>query len=257
MSNLFLDKLSFTIGQKKLLDDISLEVKDGEFVGLIGPNGCGKSTLLKNIYKIHKPDCGIIKLNDMDVLSVSNKTLAKELSVMVQENVVEFDMPVIEMVKLGRFVHKKMFVDSSKEDTEIALHYLNEVGMAGFEERSFSSLSGGEKQRVLVARALAQETKFIILDEPTNHLDIGYQYQIMNILKRQNLTVFSSIHDLNIASVYCDRVIVMNKGKIVASGNPAEVITSDLIKSIFNIKSCVEISKLTNRPQICYLPEAV
>ena len=126
--------------------------------------------------------------------------------------------------------------------------------MEGFEERSFLSLSGGEKQRTLVARALVQQTDLIILDEPTNHLDIGYQYQIMSILKKQDMTVFSSIHDLNIAACYCDKIILMKKGKIVDVGTPAEVFTPDKIQHLFGVETEVTTNQATGRPNIIFRP---
>lgn len=256
MSELRVSGLDYTISNKKILDQILVNVLEGEFVGLIGPNGCGKSTLLKNIYKVYKPDCGEIRLGELDALRVSNMALAKELAVMVQENSVEFDMPVIEMVMLGRYVHRKHFQDTSKEDLAIARKYLAEVGLPDFEERSFRSLSGGEKQRVLVARALAQDTRFIILDEPTNHLDIGYQYLIMSILKRQKVTIFAAMHDLNIAAYYCDKVVMMEKGRIVATGTPEEAFTEERIRALFHIDTHITRNERTGRMQISYEPDA-
>lgn len=155
---------------------------------------------------------------------------------------------------LGRYAHKRLLQDSSEKDHAIAEKYLEEVGMKGYEERSFLSLSGGEKQRVLLARALSQEAELIVLDEPTNHLDIKYQYQIMNILKRQDMTVFTSVHDLNIASLYCDRIVVLKKGKLVKIGTPEEVITPEMIRYLYGIDSEVHMSETTGRPQIQFLP---
>ena len=185
---------------------------------------------------------------------VNDKEFAKKMAVMVQENTVEFDLTVIDMVMLGRYAHKRLLQDSSEKDHAIAEKYLEEVGMKGYEERSFLSLSGGEKQRVLLARALSQEAELIILDEPTNHLDIKYQYQIMNILKRQDMTVFTSVHDLNIASLYCDRIVVLKKGDLVKIGTPEEVITPEMIHYLYGIDSEVRINKTTGRPQIQFLP---
>ena len=212
-----------TFDGKLIVDGVSLGIREGDFVGLVGPNGCGKSTLLKNIYKVYKPDAGAVFIDGKSTADMSSRETAREMSVMQQENNVEFDMTVYDMVMLGRYAHQKMFGTDMVSEREKVLAGIREVGMEGFEERSFLSLSGGEKQRTLVARALVQQAKLIILDEPTNHLDIGYQYQIMNILKRQNLTVFSSIHDLNVAACYCDRILLMKKGRIVDAGTPEQV----------------------------------
>ena len=187
---------------------------------------------------------------------MKSKELARKMSVMIQENNVEFDMNVLDMVLLGRYAHKKMLGNMTPEDYEIARKALEEVGMAEYEERSFLSLSGGEKQRILIARVLAQQTDFIILDEPTNHLDIQYQFQIMDILKSQDATVFSSVHDLNIAGYYCDRIIVMKKGRIIHCGAPEEVLTSQIIDELYHIRSEIRENKYTGRKQVYYIPNS-
>ena len=164
--------LDYQIGGKSILEQICLEVKDGEFVGLIGPNGCGKSTLLKNIYRTYKPDRDTIFLNEKDVLDFSFKKMAAEMAVMAQENHVEFDFEVRDMVMFGRYAKKKFLEGDSATDKKLCEKCLREVGLTGYEHRSYLSLSGGEKQRVLLARVLMQESAFIVLDEPTNHLDL-------------------------------------------------------------------------------------
>ena len=175
--------LDYQIDGKSILEQICLEVQDGEFVGLVGPNGCGKSTLLKNIYRTYKPGRGTVFLNEKDVLDFSFKKMAGEMAVMAQENHVEFDFEVRDMVMFGRYAKKKFLQGDSAEDKKLCEKCLKEVGLSGYEHRSYLSLSGGEKQRVLLARVLMQESAFIVLDEPTNHLDVSYQYQIMDILK--------------------------------------------------------------------------
>nr|WP_329885822.1 ABC transporter ATP-binding protein [Pseudoramibacter sp. HA2172] len=173
---------------------------------------------------------------------------------MVQENNAAFDLTVLDMVMLGRYAHKKMLQDSSKEDKAIAEKCIEEVGMGGYEARSFLSLSGEEKQCVLLARALSQKAELIVLDEPTNHLDIKFQYQIMNILKRQDVTVFTSVHDLNTAALYCDRIVVIKKGKLVTIGTPEEVLRPEMIRYLYGMESEEHINKMTGRPQIQFLP---
>lgn len=248
-------KLTYSIDSKLIIDGIDLGVEEGSFVGIVGPNGCGKSTLLKNIYKVYKPDSGAVYIDGKDVAAMGSKEKAHNMSVMQQENNVEFDMTVFDMVMLGRYSHQKMFRNDKAADRRIVRQYLKEVGMEGYEDRSFLSLSGGEKQRTLVARALVQQAPLIVLDEPTNHLDIGYQYQIMNILKRQKLTVLSSIHDLNVASCYCDRIILMKKGHVVAAGTPQEMFIPELIKELFGIDTQIFINQSTKKPNIVFLPE--
>ena len=247
--------IKYSIDQKLIVKGVSLGIREGDFVGLIGPNGCGKSTLLKNIYKVYKPDSGTVYIDGRDLSEMSSKETAKEMSVMQQENNVEFDMTVYDMVMLGRFAHQNLWNNDKIREREIVENAIKEVGMEGYEERSFLSLSGGEKQRTLVARALVQESKLIILDEPTNHLDIGYQYQIMNILKAQNLTVFSSIHDMNIAACYCDKIIMMKSGHIVKVGTPEEVIVPDMIKGLFGVDTQITKNPITGKPNVIFLPE--
>jgi len=255
MEKLRVDNLDYSIMDKSIIRDISLNIDEGEFIGLIGPNGCGKSTLLKNIYKVYKPDQGTVYIDGDDIGKIGGKETAKKMSVMVQENNVEFDIDVLDMVMLGRYAYKKLFSDSTKEDMEITRKALDAVGMRGYENRSFFSLSGGEKQRALIARALTQQARLIILDEPTNHLDIGYQYQVMSILKKQAVTVFASVHDLNIALYYCDRVILMDQGEIVARGKPDQVITSEMVRRVFNINARVEANAVMGKKQIIFMPD--
>ena len=246
--------ITYSIDGKTIVDSVSLEIEEGCFMGLVGPNGCGKSTLLKSIYRTYKPDSGVVYIDGKSTDDMTNRELARELSVMQQENNIEFDMTVFDMAMLGRFAHQKMFGNDMLRERELVRQALKEVGMAGYEERSFLSLSGGEKQRTLVARALVQKAPMIILDEPTNHLDIGYQYQIMSILKKQNLTVFSSVHDLNIAACYCDKVILMKKGKIVDVGTPEEMFVPDKIKYLFGVDTQITTNSATGKPNIMFLP---
>ena len=247
--------IKYSIDQKLIVKGVSLGIKEGDFVGLIGPNGCGKSTLLKNIYKVYKPDSGAVYIDGRDLSEMTSKETAREMSVMQQENNVEFDMTVYDMVMLGRFAHQNLWNNDKIREREIVESAIKEVGMEGYEDRSFLSLSGGEKQRTLVARALVQQSKLIILDEPTNHLDIGYQYQIMNILKAQDLTVFSSIHDMNIAACYCDKIIMMKAGHIVKVGTPKEVMVPDMIKGLFGVDTKITENPVTGKPNVIFLPE--
>ena len=247
--------IKYSIDQKLIVKGVSLGIQEGDFVGLIGPNGCGKSTLLKNIYKVYKPDSGAVYIDGRDLSEMTSKETAKEMSVMQQENNVEFDMTVYDMVMLGRFAHQNLWNNDKIREREIVEDAIREVGMEGYEDRSFLSLSGGEKQRTLVARALVQQSKLIILDEPTNHLDIGYQYQIMNILKAQDLTVFSSIHDMNIAACYCDKIIMMKEGHIIKVGTPEEVMVPDMIKGLFGVDTKITENPVTGKPNVIFLPE--
>ncbi|MDU6534742.1 MAG: ABC transporter ATP-binding protein [Intestinibacter bartlettii] len=233
--NICATDIKMEIGNNEILKGVSIDSKNREFIGIIGPNGSGKSTLLQCIYRILKPNNGCIMLGEEDISKMSVKESAKKLAVVAQHNYYNFDFSVGEVVLMGRSPHKKSLEPDNSEDYDIVNESLEKVGMLGFKNRSFSTLSGGEQQRVILARALAQQTPCLILDEPTNHLDIKYQLSLLNIVKSLNLTIISAIHDLNIASMYCDRLFVMKNGRIVGMGTPQEVLTKEFIKEIYDI----------------------
>ena len=233
--NICATDIKMEIGNNEILKGVSIDSKNREFIGIIGPNGSGKSTLLKCIYRILKPNNGCIMLGEEDISKMSVKESAKKLAVVAQHNYYNFDFSVGEVVLMGRSPHKKSLEPDNSEDYDIVNESLEKVGMLGFKNRSFSTLSGGEQQRVILARALAQQTPCLILDEPTNHLDIKYQLSLLNIVKSLNLTIISAIHDLNIASMYCDRLFVMKNGRIVGMGTPQEVLSKEFIKEIYDI----------------------
>ena len=243
------------IGDKEILKGLDVHLKPKEFLGIIGPNGSGKSMFLKCLYRVQKPTEGKITLNGRALDELSYRESALQLAVVAQHNFYSFDFSVMEVVLMGRSPHKKLLERDNIRDYEIARKALDVVGMAEFEERSFSSLSGGEQQRVILARALAQQTECMVLDEPTNHLDIKYQLQIMDIVKGLGLTVAAAIHDLNIAALYCDRLIAIKKGKVVGLGTPRALLTEKFIYDLYEVKSTVSIHPDTGRMNIVYLPQ--
>lgn len=253
MLKLQVRNLKFTIDKKEILKDISFDVPKGSFVGVIGPNGSGKSTLLKNIYRLYKPCSGTISLDNKNLFKMKDKECAKEIAVLAQESNSQFDFTVEQIVKMGRYPYKSIFEDYSRKDLEIVKEMLKKVGLEDYRERSFSNLSGGEKQRALIARALVQDTDFLILDEPTNHLDIGYQIQLMDIIKELNTTTLSAIHDMNLAAMYCDYIVVMKDGKISRIGKPNEVITSEVLKDVFGVNAYIGINPMNNNIQVSYM----
>ena len=182
------------------------------------------------------------------------KKSARKMAVVGQENDVPFDFMVEEIVAMGRSPHKKMFDIDNAHDKQIVHHALEHMGMEKMAKKNYLNLSGGEKQRVIIARAIAQESDFMILDEPTNHLDISYQMQIFDFIKRLNITVLSAIHDLNLAALYCDRIYVLKKGEIVLCGTPEEVFTPENIYDIYGIHSSVMKHPVTGKMSITYLP---
>lgn len=226
-------------GPKEILKGIDFTLKPKEFVGIIGPNGSGKSTFLKCVYRIQKPTSGEIYFDGRKMDELSYRESALKLAVVAQHNFYSFDFNVLEVVLMGRSPHKKVLERDNLEDYRIAREALKTVGMEDFEKRSFSTLSGGEQQRVILARALTQQTECMVLDEPTNHLDIKYQLEIMDIVKGLDLTVVAAIHDLNIAAMYCDRLVAIKDGQIVAVGTPKEVLTEKFIYDMYEVQSRV------------------
>lgn len=232
-----ISSLSFNFGSKNILADIDLSIKDNGIVGIIGPNGSGKSTLLKCIYRVLKPKTGTIFIDGKNINDYQFKETAKKVAVVAQHNDTHFDFNVLEMILIGRSPHKKFMERDSAEDIELAYKALEQVNMKDFADRNFSSLSGGEKQRIILARALVQNTDCLILDEPTNHLDIKHQLHFMSLAKNLKITVISAIHDLNIVAMYCDKIYALKEGQIIASGSVNEVITEEVIKTLYDVEA--------------------
>jgi iron complex transport system ATP-binding protein len=235
-----------------IVADAELVVTDGEFVGLVGPNGCGKSTLLRSIYRALRPSAGLISLDDDDLWRLPAKEAARRVAVVAQEGPSDLDFTVDEVVALGRTPHKRPLDRDTDTDREICADALERVGMAATRERSYASLSGGEKQRVQVARALAQRSYLHLLDEPTNHLDIRYQLEILGLVRGLGHATLAAIHDLNLAAQYCDRIYVMAAGRLVASGPPDMVLTPERIAECFGVRAHRWTHPGTGRPFLAF-----
>lgn len=244
---LSIEHLNLSIKQRTLLENISLKTKDGQFVGLIGANGSGKSTLLKTIYKTLKPDSGEIYLDELNILHSSEKKVAQNLSVVSQFNELSFDLTVKQMVMLGRTPHKRLLEQENKQDLQIVEHALKTTNLLDYQDRSFLSLSGGEKQRVILARAIAQDPHFMILDEPCNHLDIRYQLEIMEIVKNLGIGILAALHSLEDACRYCDELYVLKQGHVLAHGKPEEILTEDLIEEVYGVKCKIYQNPITQQ----------
>lgn len=234
-----IDSLSYLAGTKEILDKVSLSVKNGSFVGLIGPNGSGKTTLLKHIYRALPPEKKTVYIHGREIESMSYRDSARELTVLRQENNSDFSYTILEMVLMGRSPHRKFFEGDTADDKRLARLALERVGMSHAENRKFANLSGGEKQRVLIARSLAQEAKILLLDEPTNHLDVHYQWLLMEIIQSLGKTVLSVFHELNLACAFCDYLYVLKDHKIVSQGIPAKLCTKEMLADIFRIDADV------------------
>ena len=240
-------------GDEDIVKGVDLSVNEGEFVGVIGPNGSGKSSLLRCVYRLNRPKGGAAILDGEDVWGMSARDMARRAASVPQEMPGAFDFSVREIVAMGRYPHRTMMGRESEEDARLIEGALDRVGMLPRAERPFSSLSGGEKQRALIARAIAQGTGLLILDEPTNHLDIYYQLEIMDLVRDLGVACLVVMHDLNLAARYCDRLYVMNDGRVFAHGRPQDVLTPDLIREVYRVEASVTLQPETGRPEILFL----
>lgn len=255
MRSVNVENVDISVPKKRIVEAASLHVDEGEFVGIIGPNGSGKSTLLKTIYRTMKPEAGRIELEGMLLTDMSLRDSALKLSVVAQHNYYNFEFDVEEVVMMGRTPHKKSMELDTKEDRDIVTESLRAVNMEDMRKRKFSSLSGGEQQRIILARALAQRTPILVLDEPTNHLDIKYQLEVLDIVRGLDCTVLCALHDLNLAAQYCDRLYIMKDGHVVSEGTPEEVITEENIAWIYGVEASVERHPKTGLLNVVYYPK--
>lgn len=243
--------LSYKVPDMEILRDVSMRVEKEQFIGLIGPNGSGKTSLLKHIYRALPPQKRTVFINGREVESYSYRETARHVTVMRQENSSDFDYSILEMVLMGRTPYRKYYERDTNEDKEIARNALCFVGMEDKAERSFFTLSGGEKQRVLIARSLAQKADILLLDEPTNHLDVHYQWLIMEMISKLKKTVLSVFHDLNLACRFCDYIYVLKDGRIVSHGRPELVVTPEMLSDIFGVKADI-ITVDSGKPYVIY-----
>lgn len=254
-TNLQANHLSWHTVATHIVRDVSLHVTQGELVGLLGPNGSGKSTLLRMIYRILKPSSGCIQINSDDVWRSSARDNARAMAVLAQENTSEFELRVRDVVLMGRTPHQSPFARDGEADFRIVAQALQRVDAQGLGERMFSTLSGGEKQRVLMARALAQQAPLLVLDEPTNHLDVRHQFELMNLIRSLGLTALAALHDLSLAAHYCDRLYLLKDGAIAAQGTPIEVLTPECIAHVYGVRAWVRPSPRSGKPLIEFLPD--
>jgi iron complex transport system ATP-binding protein len=239
-------------GLQNILSHITFGVKKGTFIGVIGPNGSGKTTLLNALSRILTPSDGVIFVQGRELSSLSQRELARELGVVPQDTNIHFDFRVRDIVLMGRHPYIDRFSRESEEDYEIARRAMEMTRTIQFADRSILEISGGERQRVIIARALAQQPRVLLLDEPTSHLDISHQMEILGIIKglKHEVTVVAVFHDLNLASYYCDELILLDKGEIRYMGTPGEVLTREHIREIFRLEAIVKTNPLTRKPYV-------
>jgi iron complex transport system ATP-binding protein len=239
------DAVSFGYGDSGfLLTDVSVAITPGSLTGLLGPNGCGKTTLLKLLSGVLRPRSGRVLLGDRPLAAMTRRDLARHVAVVPQETHPAFEYSVTEMVLMGRHPHLGVFQLEGPADFEAAREALDATGTAHLGARNYMTLSGGEKQRVIIASALAQATDVLLLDEPSASLDLGYQLEVAGLLARLNrerrVTMVLATHDLNLAASLCDRLIVMRTGRVLAQGPTNEVLTSAMVRQLYDVEADVQ-----------------
>jgi iron complex transport system ATP-binding protein len=244
------DNLVWKIGSKTVIDGISFAAEPGKMLGLLGPNGSGKTSLLRLLAGLKQPQSGQITLDGADITKIGRRSIAKRVAFVEQHATTNANLKVIDVVKLGRFPHRSLFSGWTHTDEAAAKEALERTGMTAKRNDPWRSLSGGEKQRTHLARALAQSPKELILDEPTNHLDVHHQISLLRLVSSLPVTSIIALHDLNHAAMFCDRLLVMQAGKIVASGAPEDVLTQDLLRDVFSVEAHVAPSPYHARPHI-------
>lgn len=247
-----LDELSLAYGGTSVLDALSLSIPKGKITVLAGPNGCGKSTLLRAIRRLHKPTGGRVRLDELDIANLSDRTLARQIGLLAQSPAAPADMTVEELVRLGRYPHQSMMQPWSAGDAEALERAMAGTGVAHLRKRQLGSLSGGQLQRVWIAMVLAQETDVVCLDEPVNHLDMAHQLDCLDLVRQLNQsfgrTIVLVLHDLNLAARYADQLVFLRNGKVAALGSPEELMTEATIAAVFDVQSMVITDPVHGRP---------
>ncbi len=259
--NLKVHNLTFRYQSSPVLEGIDVEIKKGDFVGIIGPNGSGKSTLIKNINAFLKPVEGAVFLDDENILKMSRQKIARSMAVVPQDTSVGFNFTAYEIVMMGRVPHLTRFQKEGPQDEKIVREAMDLTNSWGLKDRSITELSGGERQRVILARAMAQEPQIILLDEPTAFLDISYQTEVFDLMRtlnrEKNMTVIAVLHDLNLASQYCDYLILLKAGKIFKIGTPSAVMTVENIQEVYGTKVIISEHPINGTPYLSLLPKRI
>jgi iron complex transport system ATP-binding protein len=241
--------------RKTIVNDVSLTVAEGETLGLIGPNGSGKSSLLRLLSGLKAPQTGRVEILGQDIARISRKILARHLAFVQQNATTDTNVSVLDVVRLGRTPHRSALAGWTATDEAAVALALDRVDMADRRAQPWQTLSGGERQRIHIARALAQSPRVMFLDEPTNHLDIHHQIEILRLVRKLDLTSVVALHDLNLAAMFCDRIVVLEGGAVVARGKPAEVLTGTLLRDVFQVDAEVFPESDTGRPHIRLKPD--
>ena len=237
---LTVDRVVWSVRRRLIIDGVSLTVQPGETVGLLGPNGSGKSTLLRVLAGVRAPDEGHVALGAIPLASMPKRERARRLAVVEQEVSSDLDLLVRNVIELGRIPRRQPWAPTSAHDRDVVQRSAELTEIADRLDQSYLTLSGGERQRAQIARALAQEPEILLLDEPTNHLDVRHQLSLMALITRMPVTSVVALHDLNLAAAHCDRIFVLDAGRVVAGGRPAEVLTQELIGRVYGVDAHVQ-----------------
>lgn len=248
--------IGFCYGKNRVLDDLSLTIKQGRFYGIVGPNGCGKTTFLDLLVRNRPPESGTIKYLERETKGYNRRSLAKEIALVPQDFYINFPFTVKEIVLMGRHPYIPRFASPSAEDLKIVDEIMDKMEINRFEDKYITELSGGEKQRVVFARALAQDTPVLILDEGTSNMDIQYTLNILDVVadrvRLEKRTVIAALHNLNLAAAYCDRLIFMKSGRIVCEGDIDDVLNEQNVKDVFEVDSRIYFDRYSNSKQVVF-----
>jgi iron complex transport system ATP-binding protein len=253
MGELTATGLSWSVKRTLLLDEIDLVACDGQVVGLLGPNGSGKTTLLRLLAGLRRPDGGVVHLDGTGMDELGRRAIARRLAVVEQDTDVNGDLTVRQVVELGRTPFRGRFDVLTGEDQWIIDDALVRVGLTAKQHQSWHTLSGGEKQRAQLARALAQQPTEILLDEPTNHLDVRHQLELLELLRSLHVTCVLALHDLALAARYCDHIVLLDRGRVVATGPPGRVVAPDLIGKVYGVEALVDHEPSTGIVTVTYV----
>jgi len=239
--NLRIKGVGFRYDSRKALEAVTFEAVEREILGIIGPNGAGKTTLLRCINNTLKPQVGVVLINGEDVSRWDRRRIARHMGLVPQSAVITFPFTVLEVVLMGRHPHQSLFGGESERDLEVVREALRLTDTLRFATRPVTELSGGERQRVIIARALAQEPDTLLLDEPTLHLDLNHQLEVLGLVRRltreRGLVTVMTSHDLNLAARYCDRLLMLEQGRVYAVGAPEEVLTPANIRRVYQVEA--------------------
>lgn len=252
MTTLAAADVSVAIDGAAILHGVSTEAPAGALVGVVGPNGSGKTTLLRALHRALPVSDGAVLIDGDDLWALGPRDSARRIAVVPQEHLVSFDFTVGEIAAMGRIPHQRGFDGESAEDRRVVAESLNALGLVDLAERSFNTLSGGERQRVLIARALVQQAQVLLLDEPTNHLDIHFQLDVLHRVRALGLTTVAALHDLNLAASWCEHVYVLERGRVVAAGPPAEALAAERVSTVFRVAATAFVHPVTGKHQLLF-----